>query len=191
MHSRQGYSEQSEGSTKKWMLNDWGSPLKGILTKLGHYIPISGRFLSLRELVTHSVIVRTGIFLISHRVRLWLKAVIWWGLCTNRDSCAPGAKNTRSRRHYPFGVPWAPKNKLSPASKRRTDTDCHVGVAWQIRQKEKLLSFTFETKSFLNINVNYYFLSSLCWLVFSLVVIIVSIFIFYNFYSYFPCIYIN
>ena len=34
----------------------------------------------------------TGIYLTFNRVRIWYKAILWWGRCTNRDSCKAGAK---------------------------------------------------------------------------------------------------
>ena len=35
---------------------------------------------------------RTAIYLTSNRVRIWHKAVLWWGPNTNQDTCVVGAK---------------------------------------------------------------------------------------------------
>ena len=55
-----------------------------------------------------------AIYLTSHRVRIWHKAVSWWGPRTNQNSFAVGAK-----MYYSFGAPQAPSNKLSPVSRQR------------------------------------------------------------------------
>ena len=56
---------------------------------------------------------KTEIYLTSHRVRIWHKAVLWWGSRTNRDSCMAavqifdpvGIPPMGSLRHQLCGVP--------------------------------------------------------------------------------------
>ena len=55
-------------------------------------------------------------YLTFHHVRIWHKAILWWGKRRNRDSGAAGAKNTWPRRHSHNESSQTPSNKPNPST---------------------------------------------------------------------------